>query len=161
MTGNLCRGSWQEWEWDWIWLICSQIRMDKPELIERDSHGVGLKIDEKTSSAARALGETILEIPEVQMLFPNKNPARPLQKTSTLAHWHGPMLCSDWLLFGKARAQLEVHSILAYGSSRRSMELLWDHDLLRVIFPKLADYLIKEGQNMWVLLALSPPSTTS
>lgn len=39
---------------------------------------------------------------------------------------------------------MELHSLLAYGSSVRSVQLLWEMGLLTPLFPELADYLTKE-----------------
>lgn len=41
----------------------------------------------------------------------------------------------------QGRLSMEVHALLAYGSASRSVLLLWQYNLLDLIFPLLAKYL--------------------
>lgn len=39
---------------------------------------------------------------------------------------------------------MEVQSLLAYGSSAPSMQLLWRHGLMELLFPAVAAYLAEQ-----------------
>ena len=41
----------------------------------------------------------------------------------------------------QGRVHMEVHALMAYGSAAKSMQLLWQYELLDFFFPLLAEYL--------------------